>query len=75
MKNQVQLIAYADRLGGTLHGLRELLRAIALSDAAPGDPAADADDRTRQEGKRLGIEEAEGAFASEGSGIATEPAP
>ncbi len=26
MKNQVQLIAYADRLGGTLHGLRELLR-------------------------------------------------
>jgi sucrose phosphorylase len=26
MKNQVQLIAYADRLGGTLHGLRDLLR-------------------------------------------------
>ena len=26
MKNQVQLIAYADRLGGTLHGIRELLR-------------------------------------------------
>jgi sucrose phosphorylase len=25
MKNQVQLIAYADRLGGTLQGLRELL--------------------------------------------------
>jgi sucrose phosphorylase len=27
MKNQVQLIAYADRLGGTLRGMRELLRA------------------------------------------------
>ena len=26
MKNQVQLIAYADRLGGTLHGMRDLLR-------------------------------------------------
>jgi sucrose phosphorylase len=26
MKNQVQLIAYADRFGGTLHGLRDLLR-------------------------------------------------
>jgi sucrose phosphorylase len=26
MKNQVQLITYADRLGGTLHGLRDLLR-------------------------------------------------
>jgi sucrose phosphorylase len=26
MKNQVQLIAYADRLGGTLRGLHELLR-------------------------------------------------
>src|SRR3954470_7999855 len=26
MKNQVQLITYADRLGGTLHGLRELLK-------------------------------------------------
>lgn len=26
MKNQVQLIAYADRLGGTLHGLRDLFR-------------------------------------------------
>lgn len=26
MKNQVQLIAYPDRLGGTLHGLRDLLR-------------------------------------------------
>ncbi len=26
MKNQVQLITYADRLGGTLHGMRELLR-------------------------------------------------
>lgn len=26
MKNQVQLIAYADRLGGTLHGVRDLLR-------------------------------------------------
>ena len=26
MKNQVQLITYADRLGGTLHGLSELLR-------------------------------------------------
>jgi sucrose phosphorylase len=26
MKNQVQLIAYADRLGGTLHGMGELLR-------------------------------------------------
>ena len=25
MKNRVQLICYADRLGGTLHGLRELL--------------------------------------------------
>src|SRR5688572_1691780 len=25
MKNEVQLIAYADRLGGTLHGVRELL--------------------------------------------------
>lgn len=25
MKNEVQLIAYADRLGGTLHGMRELL--------------------------------------------------
>ena len=25
MKNQVQLIAYADRLGGTLHGVEELL--------------------------------------------------
>jgi sucrose phosphorylase len=26
MKNKVQLIAYADRLGGTLHGMRDLLR-------------------------------------------------
>jgi sucrose phosphorylase len=26
MKNQVQLIAYADRLGGTLYGVRDLLR-------------------------------------------------
>jgi len=26
MKNQVQLITYADRLGGTLHGLSELLK-------------------------------------------------
>jgi sucrose phosphorylase len=26
MKNQVQLIAYADRFGGTLHGMRELFR-------------------------------------------------
>lgn len=26
MKNKVQLIAYADRLGGTLHGIRDLLR-------------------------------------------------
>ena len=26
MKNQVQLIAYVDRFGGTLHGLRDLLR-------------------------------------------------
>lgn len=26
MKNQVQLITYVDRLGGTLHGLRDLLR-------------------------------------------------
>jgi sucrose phosphorylase len=26
MKNQVQLITYADRLGGTLHGVRDLLR-------------------------------------------------
>jgi sucrose phosphorylase len=26
MKNQVQLITYADRLGGTLHGLRDLLK-------------------------------------------------
>jgi sucrose phosphorylase len=26
MKNQVQLITYADRLGGTLHGVRNLLR-------------------------------------------------
>lgn len=25
MKNQVQLICYADRLGGTLRGLRQLL--------------------------------------------------
>jgi sucrose phosphorylase len=26
MKNKVQLIAYVDRLGGTLHGIRDLLR-------------------------------------------------
>jgi sucrose phosphorylase len=26
MKNQVQLITYADRLGGTLHGMRDLLK-------------------------------------------------
>ncbi len=26
MKNQVQLICYADRLGGTLRGLRQLLK-------------------------------------------------
>jgi sucrose phosphorylase len=26
MQNKVQLIAYADRLGGTLHGMRDLLR-------------------------------------------------
>ncbi len=35
MKNQVQLITYADRLGGTLHGLRELLHGpLAGSSAA-----------------------------------------